>query len=248
MGQNDRKGPGLDADTAQDLLTRAEVLTGDSDLITALDDVLAGAEQAGADRAAVQGLISAVRILDPAARRYDPGEADDMRVSSGYASEVEFLEGVGDAEDQARQAHREATAFRDTAAALLDDAVLDAETARACLAEARGRLSDAYAMPVAEPCTGCHGAKQAAISEAETAIADAEARIRTATQVMTSAEAAIAVLEPYMAALVIVAAQLRRVPSDLGERYELVYAFLRKGGKLPPFARWHQGSGAHVVA
>lgn len=235
-------------DGARDLLTRAEVLTGDGELAEAVGDVLLGAEQAGADRGAVEGLLGALRILDPAALpSYDPGEADDQRVNSGYASEVEFLEGVGDAEDQATQAHREAAALAEAASALLDEAGAEADAARRDLAAARDRLSAAYAMPTGEPCTGCHGAKQAAITEAETAAADAEARIGVAVQVMTAAEAAIAVLEPYAAALVIVAARLRRVPSDLGETYELVYTFLRNGGKLPPVARWHQGSG-HVVA
>jgi enamine deaminase RidA (YjgF/YER057c/UK114 family) len=243
----DREGLVLDAAGARDLLTRAEVLTGDGDLVTAVEDVLAGAEQAGADRSAVEGLLGALRILDPGAgRRYDPGQADDLRANTGYASEVEFLEGVGDAEDQVRRVHREAAALCAAAGALLDEAVSANEAARSDLSAARARLSAAYAMPAAEPCTGCHGAKQAAITEAETAAADAEARIGISVQVATTAEAAIAVLEPFAAALVIVAARLRRVPSDLGEAYELVYAFLRSGGKLPPFARWHQGS--HVVA
>jgi hypothetical protein len=225
------------------------VLTGDGELAEAVGDVLAGAEQAGADRAAVEGLLSALRILDPgASRRYDAGEADDQRVNSGYASEVEFLEGVGDAEDQAGQAHREACALLEAARALLDEAVSAAGLARRDLAAARDRLSAAYAMPAAEPCTGCHAAKHAAITGAESAAAGAEAQIRESVQVTTTAEAAVAVLEPYTAALVIVAATLRRVPADLGETYELVYTFLRNGGKLPPFARWHQGSSSHVVA
>jgi hypothetical protein len=239
----------VDADGARDLLTRAEVLTADGDLLDCLHDVAAGAEQAGADRAALGGLLGALRILEPGAvSRYDPGQADDLRVNTGYASEVEFLEGVIDAGDEVRRAHRDAAALLASAIVLLDEAVLAAEQARHDLSAARARLSDAYAMPVAEPCTGCHGAKQAAIAGAETAEADAEARIGGSVQVMTSAEAAIGVLEPFTAALVIVAAKLRRVPSDLGEAYELVYTFLRNGGKLPPLARWHQGSGAHVVA
>jgi hypothetical protein len=214
---SDREGFALDAVAARDLLTRAEVLAGSGELAEGVGDILLGAEQAGADRGAVEGLLGALRILDPAALPgYDPGEADDMRANSGYASEVEFLEGVGDAEDQATQAHREAAALCAGAGELLDQAGAEAGAARRDLSAARDRLSAAYAMPTAEPCTGCHGAKQAAITEAETAAAEAEARIGVAVQVMTTAEAAIAVLEPYVAALVIVAARLRRVPSDLG--------------------------------
>jgi hypothetical protein len=32
------------------------------------------------------------------------------------------------------------------------------------------------------------------------------------------------------------------VPYELGEVYQLVYAFIRKGGKLPVYARWIEGS------
>ena len=34
------------------------------------------------------------------------------------------------------------------------------------------------------------------------------------------------------------------VGADLGEVYELVYAFIRNGGKLPMLARWIEGAGA----
>ena len=37
-----------------------------------------------------------------------------------------------------------------------------------------------------------------------------------------------------------------RVPGDLGEVYELVYEFIRKGGKLPVYARWVEGEGART--
>jgi hypothetical protein len=32
-------------------------------------------------------------------------------------------------------------------------------------------------------------------------------------------------------------------PQDLGEVYELVYEFIRKGGKLPVYGRWMKGKG-----
>ena len=32
------------------------------------------------------------------------------------------------------------------------------------------------------------------------------------------------------------------VPHELGEVCQLVYAFIRKGGKLPVYARWIEGS------
>ena len=41
-------------------------------------------------------------------------------------------------------------------------------------------------------------------------------------------------------------ARLRTVPQDLGEVYELIYEFVRSGGKLPRYARWIEGDGVHV--
>ena len=41
-------------------------------------------------------------------------------------------------------------------------------------------------------------------------------------------------------------ARLRTVPQDLGEVYELIYEFVRSGGKLPRYARWIEGAGAHM--
>jgi hypothetical protein len=37
---------------------------------------------------------------------------------------------------------------------------------------------------------------------------------------------------------------LQQGPRDLGEAYELVYAFIRNGGKLPMMARWIGGDSA----
>ena len=34
------------------------------------------------------------------------------------------------------------------------------------------------------------------------------------------------------------------VPQDLGEVYELIYEFVRRGGKLPRHARWIEGANA----
>jgi hypothetical protein len=34
------------------------------------------------------------------------------------------------------------------------------------------------------------------------------------------------------------------VPQDLGEVYELIYEFVRRGGKLPRYAHWIEGANA----
>jgi Trypsin-like peptidase domain len=59
-------------------------------------------------------------------------------------------------------------------------------------------------------------------------------------------EAAGGILDPLTQRLQTALAQLRQVPEDLGEVYELVYAFIRKGGKLPVYARWIEGEEART--
>ena len=39
---------------------------------------------------------------------------------------------------------------------------------------------------------------------------------------------------------------LHQVPEDLGVVYQLVYTFIRKGGKLPVYARWIEGEEART--
>jgi hypothetical protein len=77
---------------------------------------------------------------------------------------------------------------------------------------------------------GCHGIKEAAI-------ADALHRIERC-------EAAAELLGPLAARLQQALDRLRQVPQDLGEAYDLIYSFIRRGGKLPVYARWIEGAGA----
>ena len=87
-------------------------------------------------------------------------------------------------------------------------------------------------MSVKEKCDGCHGIREAAIQ-------DALRRI-------SLCEAAAEVLDPLAQRLGQALGRLRQVPEDLGEVYELVYEFIRQGGKLPVFARWIQGEGTRA--
>jgi len=119
----------------------------------------------------------------------------------------------------------------------LDRAQQDLEQAGCDLEEARAALAAAYAMPTREPCDGCHSARAAAIAAAEAAIADAEARIADAQRRIAICEAAADILGPLAERL----ARLRTVPQDLGEVYQLIYEFVRAGGKLPWYARWIEG-------
>ncbi len=203
----------------EQLLARAEVLEDTGELVQAVTAVLAGAQAAGVDPAAAASLASAARPLDPGASTgYDAGRRTDRRPGGGYRSDGEFLEAASQAEDDVRERLREAGRLRETLAAAAD--------------AAQAALAAAYAMPVKERCDGCHGAKEAAI-------ADALRRIRLC-------EAAAEVLEPLAQRLQAASGRLQQVPRDLGEVYELVYEFIRKGGKLPVYARWIEGGSARL--
>jgi hypothetical protein len=209
------------------------VLEDTGELVQAITKVLAGAQQVGVDPAAVTSLQAAVRALDPGASTvYDAGSTDERHPGTGYRSDGEFLEAVSQAEDDARDRLREVQQLRERVAAA-DDA------ARDDLVKARRALAAAHALPTKDPCDRCHAAKQAAIMAAEAAIADAERRIQLC-------EAAAEILDPLAQRLAAALARLRQVPEDLGEVYQLVYQFIRKGGKLPVFTRWIEGEGART--
>lgn len=100
------------------------------------------------------------------------------------------------------------------------------EQLAAAMDVARAALQAVYAMPVKGPCDGCHGIKEAAIL--------------AALQRIRLCEAAAEVLDKLAQRLQAALDRLQQVPRDLAEVYELVYQFIRKGGKLPVYARWIQ--------
>jgi mono/diheme cytochrome c family protein len=227
------------------LYTRAEMLDETGELAQAVAEVLAGAQGAGVDPQAVISLTAALQTLDPGAGTgYTAGSQKDRQDGSGYGSDGEFLEALSDAEDQVRERQREAKALQEQVVLALDRAQQDLAQARRDLAAARAALAAAYATSTRQPCNGCHSARAAAIAAAEAAAADAEARIRDAERRIGICEAAAEILGPLAGRLARALAQLRTVPQDLGEVYELVYEFVRSGGKLPRFARWIEGADA----
>ena len=198
----------------QALFTRAEMLEDADDLVQAITSVLAGAQGAGVDPAAVTSLAAAARALDPgAATGYDAGGKQDRRPGGGYRSDSEFLEAAAEAESDVAERLRETGKLREEAAAALE--------------AAQAALEAACAMPVKDECDGCHGIKQAAIAEAQH-------RIETC-------DAAAGILDPLTRRLTAALGHLQQVPHDLGEVYELVHSFLRQGGKLPVYGRWIEG-------
>jgi len=141
-----------------------------------------------------------------------------MRPGARYRSDGEFLEAVSGAEGDVRDRLREVEHMQQAIATAMD--------------AARAALDAAYAMPVKDECDGCHGAKEAAIQAALS-------RIRIC-------KAAAEILDPLAERLQAALGRLRQVPDELGEVYQLVYAFIRKGGKLPVCARRIEEKGSRT--
>jgi hypothetical protein len=199
----------------QALLARAEVLEDADDLVQAVTEVLAGAQRAGVDPAAVTGLAAAARALDRGAvTGYEAGGMQDRRNGGGYRSDSDFLEAAAEAEGDVADRRREAGKLREEVAAALESA--------------QAALAAAYAMPVKDECDGCHDIRQAAIAEAQRRI--------------EVCEAAAGILDPLTHRLTAALGRLQQVPQDLGEVYELVYSFIRRGGKVPRCGRWIEGA------
>ena len=224
----------------------AEMLDETGELAAAVTAILAGASGAGADPRAVISLRAAIAALDPAGAppSYHAGSRTDRHPGGGYGSDAEFLEAVSDAEDQIRDWRRDVEQLAEQVIAALDRAHADLERAQRDLQAARQALAAAYAMPVKKECDGCHSRKAAAIAAAEAAIADAEEQIRDAARRISICEDTAEILDPLTRRLHAALQALRQVPHDLGEVYELIYAFIRRGGKMPRLGRWIQGAPA----
>ena len=188
------------------------------ELVQSITAVLAGAQGAGVDPAAVTSLQAAVRALDPGASTgYDAGSKEDRQPGGGYRSDGEFLEAAAEAEGDVLERLREAEQLQEQLAAAMD--------------AAQAALDAAYAMPVKDECDGCHGIK--AGRDRRCAAPHRAVRGRGRDPGSRSPGGSGQRSE-----------RLRQVPQDLGEVYQLVYEFIRKGGKLPVMARWIEGAGA----
>ena len=216
------------------------------ELAAAVTAILAGASGAGVDPRAIVSLRAAIAALDPAGAPpgYQAGSRTDRHPGSGYGSDGEFLEAVSDAEDQIGDGLHDVNQLQEQATAAAGKAHADRERAQQDLDTARQALAAAYAMPAKKDCDGCHGRKAAATTTAEAAIAGAEERIRDATRRISICEDTAEILNPLTRRLQAALQTLRQVPHDLGEVYELIYAFIRRGGKMPRPGRWIEGAPA----
>jgi hypothetical protein len=196
------------------LLARAQVLTETGDLAGNLGQILEGLQDAGADPGCAVSLQAAILALDPDEdASCDPGGPGDRRPGGGYGSDAEFVEAVHDTETALRERLHDAERLQEEIIVALDAAQM--------------ALEAALAMPVKEECDGCHGAKAAAV-------ADAERRIGLCDDTT-------GITDPLALRLRQVLGHLLQVPVQLGEVYELVYAFVSKGGKMPVWGRFIMG-------
>ena len=230
----------------EQLHARAEMLEETIELAAAVTAILDGASGAGVDPHAIVSLRAAITELDPAGAPpgYQAGSRTGRHPGSGYGSDAEFLEAVSDAEDQALDWLRDVGQLQEQVIAALDAAHDDRDRAQRDLQAARQDLAAAYAMATRKDCDGCHGRKTAAITAAETAIAGAEEQISDATRRIGICEDTAGILDPLTRRLHAAQQALRQVPHDLGEVYELIYHFIRRGGKMPRPGRWIEGAPA----
>ena len=152
----------MSADYERQLLARARRLTDLSDIKDAALACLGGARHAGLDPDALHGLVGCAAWLGATSlETYTAGEGWTGR----HSDERHFLAHVSSIEDDIDERLGDtARLARQTGTAL--------ETARADLETARRQLAAARAMPIGEPCDGCHARQDAAISAAEALIAE----------------------------------------------------------------------------
>ena len=229
------------------LYARAEMLDETGELAQAVAEVLTGAQGAGVDPRAVISLTAALQTLDPGASTgYDRGQPEGpagrlrVRLRRRVPRGAVRRRGPG----PRAPARGEGTPGTGVPGPGPRGAGPRAGPPRPGSGEGGPgrRLRHAHQAP----CDGCHSARAAAIAAAEAAIAEAEARIADAERRIGICEAAADILDPLAERLARALARLRTVPQDLGEVYELIYEFVRSGGKLPRYARWIEGEGAHV--
>lgn len=211
----------MTADRERRLLARARALADTGDLAEDVTEVLGGGRAARLDVDALRSLAQCALTLGAARltvyRATGPAPRDDAA----------FLAAVDDA--VAGLTARAADTARATAEAT--DALDDAQ---ASLARARRQLAAAQAMPVHQPCDGCHAARAAAIAAARAAIAEAAARAGYAREAIDQLRGLAGQLQTALA-------WIREVPGDLGETYEGVYELLRRGHAMPKDGDWITG-------
>ena len=231
----------------EQLHARAEMLEETGELAAAVTAILAGASGAGVDPRAIVSLRAAIAGTRPGRRRRPAtrrAAAPTGTPAAGTGPTASSWRRSATPKTRSATGSTTRTSSPEQVIAALDKAHADRERAQRDLQAARQDLAAAYAMPTKKDCDGCHGRKAAAITAAEAAIAGAEERIRDATRRIGICEDTAEILDPLARRLHAALQALRQVPHDLGEVYELIYAFIRRGGKMPRLGRWIEGAPA----
>ena len=230
------------------LYARAEMLEDLAEPASAVSEVLTGAQGAGVDPRAVISLTAALQTLDPGAGTgYTAGSRKDRQDGSGYGSDGEFLEALSDAEDQVRERQREVTGTPGTG---FPGPGPGAAGPRAGAAATWRRPGPRWPPPTPWPPGSRATAATVPAPPRSQPPRPPSPRPRPGSRTRNAGSAS-ARPPPTSSTrsaerLARALAQLRTVPQDLGEVYELIYEFVRSGGKLPRYARWIEGDGAHA--
>lgn len=207
------EGTIMSTDYERRLLARARELADVGELAETVTGILGGARAAGLDPDALGGLVGAATALGADSLTvYTAGRG----IRSPFPDEGAFAAAVGDAEDDIAERLQAAGRIQEQVIAAID-AAMDA-------------LESAQAMPVRDPCDGCHGRRAAAIDAARKRIA--------------LCEDTIIIVDALTRRLAHALARLRAVPGDLGETYVSVYNLVRRGGSMPHEGRWITGQEA----
>jgi hypothetical protein len=216
----------------QRILTRARELAETGELAAEVIIIIGRARAARVDQDALGGLVRAVRALDG-----DPVAMLHAAAGTGhpFATDIRLVAA-------AEEAAAEIADRKGTAEQLRRRAVEALHHAGEDLAEAEADLARARAMPIWDPCEGCHPARAAAIAAAQEEIRECRQRISRATE-------AIQTLGHLLPRLRRALAALAEVPEDLYQVYEVVYELIRQDpGAMPSDGDFITGQGATRLA
>jgi len=229
----------MSADCERLLLARARDLADLSDLREEVLACLGAARHAGLDPEALAGLTGAALAL---------GATSTTAWSAGsgwtgtHPDERQFLAHLAAIGDDLDEHAAAAGRLGWQATAALETARSDLAAATGQLADARRALAAAYGMPVGDPCDGCHAAKAAAITAAQTAVHEAAGAVRDGQTRTAICEDITNALPGLQRRLAHARTRLQAVPADLGDTYQAVYQLIRRGGVLPYQGRWVTGT------
>ena len=228
----------------EQLFTRAEVLEDTDELVQSITAVLAGAQGAGVDPRAVISLTAALQALDPgAAVSYSAGSQKDRRDGIRIRLRRRVPRGAVRCRGPGPGAPPRGEGTPGTGLPGPGPRAGGPRAGPPRPGRGQGRAG-----------RGLRHAHQAAVRRLPQCPRRRDRRrrgrrsptprpgSRTRNAGSPSARPPPTSSTPSPNALARALARLRTVPQDLGEVYELIYEFVRSGGKLPRYGRWIEGA------